>query len=96
MKLYPFRKFPSKRYNTVHLINYSLNDDDISLLSSLLVIQEVLNEDMPDLPEYQAPREESDISIELQFPSLGEVTSYVALALALALALVLVLGEVRH
>ena len=25
--------------------------------------------DMPDLPEYQAPQEQSDISIELQFPS---------------------------
>ena len=32
-------------------------------------MQELLDEDMPDLPEFQAPQEQSDISIELQFPS---------------------------
>ncbi len=38
-----------------------------------MFLQEVLDQDMPDLPVYEAPQEESDISIELQFPSLGEV-----------------------
>ena len=32
-------------------------------------MQELLDEDMPDLPEFKAPQEASDISIELQFPS---------------------------
>ena len=32
-------------------------------------VQELLDEDMPDLPEFVAPQEQSDISIELQFPS---------------------------
>ena len=36
--------------------------------------QEVLDEDMPDLPEYKAP-EDSDISIELQFPIAGAEVS---------------------
>ena len=43
------------------------------IFSEFFFPQEVLDQDMPDLPEYQAPQEESDISIELQFPSLGEV-----------------------
>ena len=34
-----------------------------------IISQELLDVDMPDLPEYQAPQEQSDISIELQFPS---------------------------
>ena len=34
-----------------------------------ILSQELLDVDMPDLPEYQAPQEQSDISIELQFPS---------------------------
>ena len=37
-------------------------------------LQEVLDQDMPDLPEYQAPQEDSDISIELQFPALVDVS----------------------
>ena len=36
-----------------------------------------MDEDMPDLPDYVAPLEETDISIELQFPSLGDVSMYV-------------------
>ena len=34
-----------------------------------LDLQELLDEEMPDLPEFEAPQEHSDISIELQFPS---------------------------
>lgn len=40
-----------------------------------MCMQEVLDEDMPDLPEYRAP-EDSDISIELQFPSAGGEVSW--------------------
>ena len=38
-------------------------------------IQDVLNEDMPELPEFQPPQQpESDVSIELQIPAgLAEV-----------------------
>ena len=39
------------------------------LSSCHVCLQELLDVDMPDLPEYQAPQEQSDISIELQFPS---------------------------
>jgi len=31
-------------------------------------LQDILDMDMPDLPEDQTPQEDSDISIELQFP----------------------------
>lgn len=37
-------------------------------------MQEVLDEDMPDLPEYKAP-EDTDISIELQIPTVGAEVS---------------------
>jgi len=45
------------------------------LNSFLHDLQEMLDEDMPELPDYVAPLEETDISIELQFPSLGDVST---------------------
>ena len=42
-------------------------------MSTCTHIQDMVDADMPDLPKYTAPNETSDTSIELQFPSLGEV-----------------------
>ena len=43
------------------------------------ILQDILDLDMPDLPEDDFPTEQTEISIDIQLPSIASEVSYIVL-----------------